>query len=143
MINQTTKGPKASSVQFHYSCLLHLYPSFHTSHIAHFFSFTQSKEDDVSKLHFVQYRLCYVFLIIKIVMLCGIILAKTTFLSLHFHAIPLWSLIFFFHRFQSLSWKTRLVFVPAVTSKTENAHMANRVHNKNTKLKSKNHKPRK
>ena len=33
----------------------------------------EDKEDDVSELHFVWYMLCYVFLIIDIVMLCGII----------------------------------------------------------------------
>ena len=33
----------------------------------------EDKEDDVSELYFVWYKLCYVFLIIKIVMLCGII----------------------------------------------------------------------
>ena len=33
----------------------------------------EDKEDDVSELYFVWYMLCYVFLIIKIVMLCGII----------------------------------------------------------------------
>ena len=33
----------------------------------------EDKEDDASELHFVWYMLCYVFLIIKIVMLCGII----------------------------------------------------------------------
>ena len=33
----------------------------------------EDKEDDVSELHFVWYMLCYVFLIIKIIMLCGII----------------------------------------------------------------------
>ena len=33
----------------------------------------EDKEDDVSVLHFVWYMLCYFFLIIKIVMLCGII----------------------------------------------------------------------
>ena len=33
----------------------------------------EDKEDDVSELHFVWYMLCYIFLIIKIVMLCGII----------------------------------------------------------------------
>ena len=31
----------------------------------------EDKEDDVSELYFVWYMLCYVFLIIKIVMLCG------------------------------------------------------------------------
>ena len=31
----------------------------------------EDKEDDVSELHFVWYMLCYVFLITKIVMLCG------------------------------------------------------------------------
>ena len=83
---------------------------FTLSHIAHFFSFTQSKEDDVSELHFVWYRLCYVFLIIKIVMLCGIILAKTIFLSLHFHVIPLWSLIFFSTTFSPYPGKCVLFF---------------------------------
>ena len=33
----------------------------------------EDKEDDVSELHFVWYMLYYVFLIIKIIMLCGII----------------------------------------------------------------------
>ena len=33
----------------------------------------EDKEDDVSELHFVWYMLCYIFLIIKIVMLRGII----------------------------------------------------------------------
>ena len=33
----------------------------------------EDKEDDVGELYFVWYMLCYVFLIIKIVMLCGII----------------------------------------------------------------------
>ena len=33
----------------------------------------EDKEDDVSELHFVWYMSCYIFLIIKIVMLCGII----------------------------------------------------------------------
>ena len=33
----------------------------------------EDKEDDVSELHFVWYMLYYVFLIIKIVMMCGII----------------------------------------------------------------------
>ena len=33
----------------------------------------EDKEDDVRELYFVWYMLCYVFLIIKIVMLCGII----------------------------------------------------------------------
>ena len=33
----------------------------------------KDKENDVSELYFVWYKLCYVFLIIKIVMLCGII----------------------------------------------------------------------
>ena len=33
----------------------------------------EDKEDDVSELHFVWYMLCYVFLIIKIVILCSII----------------------------------------------------------------------
>ena len=33
----------------------------------------EDKEDDISELHFVWYMLRYIFLIIKIVMLCGII----------------------------------------------------------------------
>ena len=43
MTNKTTKGPKASSVQFLYSfsCTSGLCPS---SHIPHFFSFTQSNQ---------------------------------------------------------------------------------------------------
>ena len=34
---------------------------FTLSHIPHFFNFSQSKEDDVSELHFVWYMLCYFF----------------------------------------------------------------------------------
>ena len=33
--------------------------------------------------------------------------------------------IFYLHRFYSLSWKTRLVFIPAVTSKMKNTHVTN------------------
>ena len=47
--------------------------SSHTSGIVDDPNDDEDKEDDVSELHFVWYMLCYVFLIIKIVMLCGII----------------------------------------------------------------------
>ena len=47
--------------------------SSHTSGAVDDLDDDEDKEDDVSELHFVWYMLCYVFLIIKIVMLCGII----------------------------------------------------------------------
>ena len=42
----------------------------------------EDKEDDVSELHFVWYMSCYIFLIIKIVMLCGIIFHCNFFLMI-------------------------------------------------------------
>ena len=48
--------------------------SSHTSGAVDDLDDDENKEDDVSELHFVWYMLCYVFLIIKIVMLCDIIL---------------------------------------------------------------------
>ena len=90
--NQTTKGPKASLIQFLYSFSCRLAP-FPSLHIPHFFSFTQSSQS----LHLCPSPLlcpkpmtttnvssCVgsyshtsggvdVFLIIKFVMLCGII----------------------------------------------------------------------
>ena len=62
-----------------------------------------------------------------------IYLSKTTFSSLHFHAISTLVSIFYFHYFYSLSWKKRLVFVPSITSEMENAHVANGVHYWHTK----------
>ena len=53
------------------------------------------------------------------------LLARTTFSSLHFYAILTLVPNFFFHCFLSLSWKTRLVFVLAVTLNTEIEHVAN------------------
>ena len=47
--------------------------SSHTSGIVDDLDDDEDMEDDVSELYFVWYMLCYVFLIIKIVMLCGII----------------------------------------------------------------------
>ena len=47
--------------------------SSHTSGAVDDLDDDEDKEDDVSELYFVWYMLCYVFLIIKIVMLCGII----------------------------------------------------------------------
>ena len=45
--------------------------SSHTSGVVDDPDDDEDKEDDVSELHFVWYMLCYVFLITKIVMLCG------------------------------------------------------------------------
>ena len=42
----------------------------------------EDEEDDVSELHFVWYMLCYIFLIIKIVLLCGIIFHFNFFLMI-------------------------------------------------------------
>ena len=47
--------------------------SSHTSGVVDDPDDDEDKEDDVSELYFVWYMLCYIFLIIKIVMLCGII----------------------------------------------------------------------
>ena len=47
--------------------------SSHTSAVVDDPNDDEDKEDDVSELYFVWYMLCYIFLIIKIVMLFGII----------------------------------------------------------------------
>ena len=56
-------------------------------------------------------------------------LAKTTFSSLHFHAIPtlVWSLSFLFHHFHfySLFRKTRLVLVISVSALKAKSYVAN------------------
>ena len=57
-----------------------------------------------------------------------LILAKITFSSLYFLAIPTLIPIFYFQRFQSLFRKTRYVLIPTVISLTENIYMADGVH---------------
>ena len=57
-----------------------------------------------------------------------LILAKITFSSLYFLAIPTLVPIFYFQCFQSLFRKTRYVLIPTVISLTENIYMADGVH---------------
>ena len=56
--------------------------SSHTSGVVDDPDDDEDKEDDVSELHFVWYMSCYIFLIIKIVMLYGIIFHCNFFLMI-------------------------------------------------------------